>query len=624
MSEDALKVLRDKLEDQHLEKLTRLGNPRLLRFIAEAVTLCQPASVFVATDAEADYEYIRRRALETGEEMALRTPGHTVHFDGYHDQARDRANTRYLVPPDDPLTGTDLNTIDRDEGLTEVKGYLRGSMRDRQMLVCFFALGPTDSFFTIPAVQVTDSYYVAHSDHLLYRPGYEQFRRLNGGDGFFRVLHSMGVLRDGVSAEVEHRRIYIDLAEETVYSVNTQYAGNTVGFKKLALRLAIRKADREGWLAEHMFIMGVHGPAGRTTYFTGAFPSFCGKTSTAMITGETIVGDDLAYLRKRSGLVRAANVERGIFGIIRDVNPQDDPIIWQAVTSPGEVIFSNVLVADGVPYWLGDGRPVPDRGINFSGEWYPGKTDAEGNEIPPAHKNARYTIRLSTLANLDPRAEDPEGVPVGGIIYGGRDSDTWPPVQQSFDWAHGVVTMGASLESESTAATLGQEGVRDFQPMSNRDFVSIPLGRYIRNHLEFVRDLTRTPLIFAVNYFLRGPDGRYLTGMNDKRVWIKWMELRVHDDLDAVATPTGYIPRYEDLRRLFREVLDQDYTLEQYTQQFTLRVPEHLSKLDRIEHIYREQVPDTPPVLLQILQEQRRRLLQAQQAHGPYIPPTKF
>ena len=623
MSEGDLKVLRDKLIDEHLEKLMRFANPKLHRFVAQAITLCEPTSVFVATDARADSDYIRRKAVETGEETPLATEGHTVHFDGCHDQARDRANTRYLVPPGDPLEAS-LNTVAKEEGLAEVTGYLRGSMRGREMLVCFFALGPTNSPFTIPAVQVTDSYYVAHSNRLLYRPGYEQFHRLGGGEEFFRVLHSVGVLRDGVSVEVEHRRIYIDLEEDIVYSVNTQYAGNTVGFKKLSLRLAIRKADREGWLAEHMFVMGVRGPGGRTTYLTGAFPSFCGKTSTAMIPGETIVGDDLAYLKKRAGAVRAANVERGIFGIIRNVNPQDDPIIYEAITSPGEVIFSNVLVADGVPYWLGAGRPLPARGINYSGEWYPGKTDPEGNEITPAHKNARYTIRLSALSNLDPRAEDPEGVPVGGIIFGGRDSDTWVPIQQSFDWAHGVVTMGASLESESTAATLGQEGVRNFQPMSNLDFVSIPLGRYIENHLNFAGDLSRAPLIFAGNYFLRDPDGDYLTGMNDKRVWIKWMELRVHGDLDALTTPTGYIPRYEDLKRLFKEVLNLDYSPAQYTQQFTLRIPEHLRKLERIEHIYRSQVPDTPPTLFRLLEEQRGRLLEAQKEHGPYVPPTKF
>ena len=231
---------------------------------------------------------------------------------------------------------------------------------------------------------------------------------------------------------------------------------------------------------------------------------------------------------------------------------------------------------------------------------------------------------MSALSNRDERADDPEGVPVGGIVYGGRDSDTWVPVQQSFDWIHGVITMGASLESESTAATLGQQGVRAFQPMSNLDFVSLPLGRYIQNHLDFVKDLERPPLIFAVNYFLKGKDGQYLTAMSDKRVWMKWMELRVHEDVGAVRTPTGDIPKYEDLKRLFKEVLSKDYTPEEYAEQFTLRIPEAFRKLDRIERIYRTQVSDTPQIVFDVLAQQRTRLQDARGEHGDYVPPTAF
>jgi len=621
--EDYSELLQAQLSGKNYQKLMQLPNPKLHRFIAEAIELCTPDSVFICTDAAEDVEYIRKKAVESGEETPLATEGHTVHFDGYHDQARDRANTRYLAPPAMEL-GTNLNTIDKEEGLAEIRNYLKGIMAGRQMLVCFFCLGPAGSVFSVLGVQITDSFYVAHSDDLLYRSGFEQFKALVDSEEFFRVLHSAGELKNGVSAQVDKRRIYIDINDNIVYSVNTQYAGNTVGFKKLSLRLAIRKAEREGWLAEHMLVMGAHGPGGRTTYFTGAFPSFCGKTSTAMIPGETIVGDDIAYLRKKNDQVFAANVESGIFGIAADVNPDDDPITWNAITTPGEVIFSNVLIADEVPYWLGDGREHPGQGTNYSGQWCRGKKDDQGNEIPPAHKNARYTIRLSVLGNLDQHANDPEGVPVGGIIYGGRDSDTWVPVQQSFDWAHGIVTMGASLESETTAATLGRAGVRTFQPMSNLDFVSIPLGRYVQNHLDFVKDLQHPPFIFAVNYFIKGEDGRYLTGMNDKRVWIKWMELRVHDDVGVVRTPTGFIPNYQDLKRLFKEVLNTDYTPQTYTGHFMLRIPENLKKLDRMEHIYRTQVSGTPQILFELLAGQRKRLLEAQRKHGSYVPPEKF
>jgi len=615
--------LKSELAPVHLEKLMALENPKLRRFVADAIELCRPASVYVCTDDPDDIAYVRRRAIETGEEQRLAMAGHTCHFDGPTDQGRDREVTKYLVEPGEYL-GPTIGATDRREGLKEIRGYLRGSMTGREMLLRFFSLGPVNSVFSISGVQMTDSFYVAHSEDLLYRPGYEQFKTLGDSPEYICVLHSSGRLVNGVSADVDRKRIYIDLKDEEVYSVNTQYAGNTVGFKKLALRLAIRKADREDWLSEHMLIMGVKGPGDRTTYFTGAFPSACGKTSTAMLPGETIVGDDLAYLRRIAGEVRAVNVESGIFGIIRDVNPQDDPIIWAALTRPGEVIFSNVLIRDGVPYWEGGGREIPDEGVNYSGAWRHGKKDEKGNEVRPSHPNARYTIRLKDLTNLDPRADDPHGVPVGGVIFGGRDSDTWVPLQQSFDWTHGVITMGASLESETTAATLGKTGVRAFQPMSNIDFVSIPLGRYVQNHLDFVMGIDTPPLIFAANYFLKRKDGGYLNGMSDKHVWVKWMERRVNGELDAIRTPTGFIPLHEDLARLFDEVLHKTYTPDAYVEQFTLRVRENLAKLDRIETIWRTEVEDTPEVLFEVLAEQRKRLEAARARHGDTISPSAF
>jgi phosphoenolpyruvate carboxykinase (GTP) len=435
-------------------------------------------------------------------------------------------------------------------------------------------------------------------------------------------MHSAGKLAANVSAEPNKKRIYIDILEDMVYSVNTQYGGNSMGLKKLALRLAIRKADREGWLAEHMFVMGVHGPRNRVTYFTGAYPSACGKTSTAMIPGETIVGDDIAYFRALGGEARCVNVEAGIFGIIQDVKERDDPVIWKVLTAPGEVIFSNVLVKGGRPYWLGMGVEMPKEGVNFSGKWHVGKIDKQGYEIPPAHKNARYTIGLGSLANLDPKFDSPEGVPVGGIIYGGRDSDTSVPVQQSFDWAHGIITMGASLESETTAATIGQEGVRTFNLMSNLDFLAIPLGKYINNNLKFAEGLKTVPPIFAVNYFQRRRDGAWLTGMRDKAVWIRWMELRAHGDVEAVRGPTGWLPLFEDLKKLFKKVLAKPYTQKEYVEQFTIRVPENLAKLDRIETIYRQDVSDTPPVVLEVLAAQRDRLEFLRATKGDYVSPV--
>jgi len=618
---NANELLKEKLTTENYNRLIALDNLRIHEFVADSIKLCNPDSVFVMADSDEDIAYVRDMAIRSGEERPLKTPGHTYHFDGMQDQGRDREVTKYLVPKTDFLSKA-LNQIDREEGLAEVLSLLKDSMKGRIMIVRFLSLGPTGSVFTIPCLQITDSWYVAHSEDLLYRRAYEHFKQVNGGSHFLQFLHSAGKMNENkISTEVDKRRIYIDYIEDKVYSVNTQYGGNTMGLKKLALRLTIRKADREGWLAEHMFLVGVHGPGGRKTYFAGAFPSGCGKTSTAMLPGETILGDDIAYFRKINGQFRAVNAEAGIFGIIQNVNAKDDPAIWEVLNKQGEVIFTNVLVNDSRPYWLGMGTDVPDKGLNFSGQWFKGKCDNKGNEIPLAHKNARYTVCLKALANCDPEMENPEGVVLSGIMYGGRDAKAYVPVQQGFDWEHGIVAYGASLETVTTFAIVGKEGLPEINLMSIQDFVAIPLGKYVRNNLEFTKGLKKPPLVFGVNYFLRDKQGNFVNAVRDKHIWVKWMELRVHKEAEAVTAPTGLIPKYEDLAVLFRQVLDKEYTRQDYIKQFTIRVPENLAKIDRVEKFHRENVAEAPPVIFEVLSQQRDRLLTAQDKHGDYISP---
>lgn len=626
MQKDHEKILKNALDRAEFEKLSQLPNRKLHAFVAQAVDLCRPEKVFVCTDESEDLAKLRTLAIELGEEMPLETPGHTIHFDGYHDQARDKEHTAYLVPEGESM-GERLCTIDKREGLRELNQILDGIMDGKTMIVRFLCLGPVHSPFSIPCVQITDSAYVAHSESLLYRPGYEQFKSIGSSIEFFRFLHSAGELcgRNNTSKNIEDRRVYIDIQDEIVYSTNTQYAGNTIGLKKPALRLAIRKADREGWLAEHMFLMGVQGREKRKTYFTGAFPSACGKTSTSMVPGHTIVGDDLAYLREKDGKARAVNVECGIFGIIENVNEKDDPLIWKALHEPNEILFTNQLKANGRTFWLGMDVKAPTAGINHSGKWIEGKRDAAGNEIRLANKNARYTIHLKDVENVDEAIDDPEGVELGGVIYGGRDSDTWVPVCESFDWAHGILTMGASLESKTTAATLGQEGVRKFCLMSILDFLSLPLGRYIKNNLEFAQRLEKTPKVFGVNYFLEDRDRGFLNSKLDKAVWLRWMDLRVHDEVDAIATPVGLIPKYEILQNLFKEVRAVDYSRSDYESQFSIRVPQLLDKLQRVESIYRDDVEDAPAELFAAFDSQRQRLLAAGKRFGKdRIAPSDF
>jgi phosphoenolpyruvate carboxykinase (GTP) len=613
--------LQEKLDKESFDRLAAIANDKLHKFVANAVELAKPDSVFVSTDKPEDVEDTRKRAIETGEERPLKIKGHTIHFDGMEDQGRDREVTKYLVPKTDTLSKA-LNQIEREEGLAEVRGLLDGAMKGRTMIVRFMTLGPNNSDFSTPCVECTDSYYVSHSMNLLYRLGYEEFKRLGAKAKFLATLHSSGKVDDRmVSVESDKKRIYIDYTTDTVYSINTQYGGNTIGLKKLALRLTIRKADKEGWLAEHMFLMGVKGKSGRKTYFAGAFPSACGKTSTAMLPGETILGDDIAYFRAPNGKCMAANAEAGIFGIIQNVTAKDDPAIWEVLTKPGEVIFSNVLIKDGMPYWLGMGTDTPADGENYCGAWHKGKKDAKGNEIPLAHKNARYAVALNALKNCDPELDNPKGVELAGIMYGGRDAKAYVPCQQGFDWEHGIIAYGASLETETTFATIGKEGVPEINLMSIQDFVAISLGKYIKNNLDFGRKVKKPPFVFGVNYFLRDKDGKFVNGVRDKHVWVKWMELRVHGEAGCMVAPTGYIPKFEDLRKLFKETLKKDYSKDDYVNQFTIRIAENLAKIERVEKFHRENVADAPKELFKVLAEQKKRLEAAKKKFGDYVSP---
>ncbi len=602
------------------KKLEALKNPKVLAYVDEAIKLCQPAKVTVITDSEEDYEYVRKLAIKNQEEAPLKMKGHTIHFDSPKDQGRDKAHTKYLLSKEVDW-GMNINYVLKKEGLPEILSIIDGIMKGKEMLISFFSLGPTNSPFSLRAMQITDSAYVTHSEKILYRSGYEEFKRLDGSDDFFYFLHSAGRLENNVTADIDKRRIYIDLEDNRVYTVNNQYAGNSVGLKKLAFRLAIQKAQNEDWLAEHMFLMGVRGKPSRTTYFTGAFPSACGKTSTAMIPGQSIVGDDIAYLRKIDGQIRAVNVEKGIFGIIQDVNPNDDPLIYEALTTPREVIFSNVLVNDGTPYWLGMGKEPPAEGVNFTGQWYKGKKDENGKEIPYASKNARYTIAINELDNADPNLDEPMGVPVKAIVYGGRDSYTTTPIVESLTWEHGVF-LGATVESETTAATIGKEGVRTHDPMANKDFISVPLATYLENHLKFTKGLKETPTIYATNYFLKNEQGKYCNSKLDKKVWILWAEGRVNGEYEAIETPVGRIPKYEDLKNLFKQHLNTDYTKEEYNEQFAIRISKYLEKMDRMTEAFSH--IQMPPAFATELENQIKRLQAAKAVYGEVATPDKF
>ncbi|MFA7501606.1 MAG: phosphoenolpyruvate carboxykinase (GTP) [Anaerovoracaceae bacterium] len=623
-------LIQSKMEAESYRKLSALNNPKVMEFVGQFIEHCRPDSVFVCTDSEEDIQHVRDKALQAGEEIRLAKSGQTIHWDGYGDQGRDKHNTRILVAGENLARMGSLNAIDVEEGEKEILEISAGIMEGKEAVVQFFSEGPTESPFTIPCVQFTDSWYVAHSEFILYRSAYHHFLHMEDSEkhDFFRFIHSAGRLDErGNSIDLDKRRIYMDTENNIVYSMNCQYAGNSVGLKKHSMRLAINKSGKEGWLCEHMFVMAaIDRDKDRRTYFCGAYPSACGKTSTAMIPGEEIVGDDIAYFRHIGGEFRAVNVEFGMFGIIKDVNEQDDPVIFHNLMKEQEVIFSNVLMGeDGQPYWLGMGVDTPAQGRNHFGSWTEGAVDAKGNPVPLAHPNARYTMRLDYLENLDREGfESKTGVRVEGILYGGRDSDITVPIEESPTWKDGILLKAATLESETTSATLGAEGVRNSDPMANMDFLSYPLGEYTMNNIKFGEGVGEPPRIFSTNYFMKSPEGKFVTSKLAKKVWLHWSEGRIHGEYDAYDTPTGKIPHYEDLVALFDKHLGETFSREDYDYLFSFRCDAWTGKLERTKAYYKKMDPNTPGELFDYWDAAIERIARARKQHGDIILPGQY
>ena len=623
-------ILKEKMSAESLAKLMALQNEHVLNFVGTFAEHCDPKSIYVCDDSEKDTQYVRDRALALGEEFTLANSKQTIHWDGYGDQARDKKNTRFMVYKENMAKMSTLNSVEYEQGYEEIMGISKGIMKGKDAVVLFYSEGPTESPFTIPCVQFTDSWYVAHSENILYRTAYSHFLKMKDAEkaDFFRFIHSAGPLdENNCSKDLENRRIYMDTQNNIVYSMNDQYAGNSVGLKKHSMRLAISKSGKEGWLCEHMFVMAaLDKEKNRKTYFCGAYPSACGKTSTAMIPGEQIVGDDIAYFRNIDGEFRAVNVEFGMFGIIKDVNAQDDPVIFKNLMMNQEVIFSNVLRGkDNKPYWLGMGVEAPEEGHNHFGEWKKGVKDETGKEVGVAHGNARYTMRLDYLDNIDKKGfEAKDGVKVDGVLYGGRDSDITVPVEESPNWKDGILIKAATLESETTSATLGKEGVRTPSPMANMDFVSYPLGTYTMNNIKFGESVKQTPRIFSNNYFMRDEQGHFMTSKLAKKVWLHWADGRIHNEYEAYDTPTGKIPHYEDLKALFKKHLDEEFSKEKYDYLFTFRCTKWIEKLERTKAYYQKMDPNTPKEIFDYWDATIARIAKARDTYGDLILPGTY
>ena len=622
---EAKALFEARCDQENVAKLSRITNEEALLKIANAIKMTDPDAVFVNTGSDADVQKVREMSLEKGEEQPLAMKDHTIHFDLAQEQARIIDRTFYIVNEGEEVSVM-AKEILRDEAHEYVKTHMTGIAKGKTLLVGFFSRGPIGAQATIPALEITTSTYVMHSANILYRHVYDRFDEEAQRLGlFFTNAHSEGPNR---SEDLPNARVFMDRSWLTTFSMFCTYAGNTLLLKKGNHRFAVDLATyyrKEQELSEHMYITGLTGPGGRKTFCAGAAPSGCGKTTTAMV-GTDFIGDDLAQLWiAGDGTLRAINPEKGIFGIVRDVNRASDPHLMKALREAGaEVIWTNVLIDDNkVPHWVGNEEEHPRKGVNFQGEWWEGKTDENGKPIPLSNPNARCTVDNKFIRNYNMvAAQDPRGVEIKVITYSGRDSDTMPPVWVARNPDHGVV-IGASILSAATATEVGAKGVRR-QPWANEPFIPGPLADYMDAQFVFFNSdkLKSKPIMAGLNYFLthgaRGGEGDELLGEKpDVKVWLGWLERRAHGDVAAIETPIGFIPKYKDLEELFAEI-GKEYTQELYDKQFAFYVDNIIARIDLQEDAYRKK-KNTPAKLFEIYAEQRKGLEALKAEYGPIV-----
>ncbi len=630
--EEAAVLFEQRLDKVHLDRIRTLNNPDVLLKVANAIAMCNPDHVYINTGSTKDRAFIRKIALDKGEEKKLSMEGHTLHYDLKEEQGRIIDRTFYIVNEGEKISSL-ANKILRDDGLVVVKDKLAGLMKGKTMIVGFYMRGPVGAPSSNPAMEITSSAYVSHSAEILYRNRFADFENEVTRLGhFYTNIHSEGLNR---TKDLPNARVFMDRSHRTTYSFNCTYAGNTLLLKKGNHRFSVDKAVYEGIekeLSEHMFITGMNGPGGRVTWIAGAAPSGCGKTTTAMA-GNHFVGDDLAQMWiAEDGTIRSINPECGIFGIVEDVNKEGDPMLMDRLRNSGsEVIWSNVLVDENdVPHWKGNGEIHPDKGFNFQGPWEKGMVDGNGKEVPISHPNARCTIASSELANYSEKAEDPKGVETRVITYSGRDSDTMPPVWAAKNSDHGVV-IGACIVSAATATEVGATGVKR-APWANAPFIPGALGDYMDAQFKFFGSKKlvdgKRPVMAGLNYFLtheaRGGESKQLLGeKKDVKAWLGWLERRAHNDVGAIETPIGFIPKYEDLNALFNDAIDKPYPKALYVKQFSLYIDNIVSRIDLQNEAYGKE-ENIPAKLFDVLKEQKQGLVALKEKFGPVVTPEQL
>jgi phosphoenolpyruvate carboxykinase (GTP) len=571
-------------------------NQAVLDWVREIETLTEPTNVFWCDGSEAENNFLLGEACRQGTLIKLdpeKRPGCYLHRSNPNDVARVEQFTLICTPTKEEAGPTN-HWADPSETYSKLREMLRGAMRGRTMFVVPYVMGPPDSPLAKIGYEITDSIYVVLSMRIMTRMGRAASAKL-GNDPkaeFNRGVHSL------LDVNPDRRWICHFPQDNTIISVGSGYGGNVLLSKKcLALRIASYLANKQGWLAEHMLILGVESPEGKKHYVAAAFPSACGKTNFAMLIPPkhfagwkiTTIGDDIAWMEIREdGRLYAVNPENGYFGVVPGTSYKSNPNAMRSIER--DTLFTNVaLTTDGDVWWEGkDGEP-PNDAFDWKGNaWTPASKEKA------AHPNSRFATPMQNNPVLDPKVEDPAGVPISAIIFGGRRSDTMPLVFQAHDWNHGVY-VGATMASETTAAATGAVGQVRRDPMAMLPFCGYNIGDYFRHWLKTGKRLTNPPLIFHVNWFRKDGNGKFLwPGFGDNMRVLKWMIDRCEGRGGAKESPIGYLPRPEDLDI---EGLD-GVSGEQLKQLLTVQPNEWLKELGAQKAFFQSLQPNVPPELL--------------------------
>jgi len=511
-------------------------------WVEESARLTKPAKIVWCDGSNEEYARLVEEMLRDGTFIALNEktyPGSYLHRTDPSDVARTEHLT-YICSREKSDAGPTNNWMAPEEAKNMLRPLFDGAMKGRTMYVVPYILGPVSSPYSRIGVEITDSAYVAASMRVMSRMGKVALDRLGNSADFVPGLHSLGDLKPD-------RRFIMHFPEEKlIWSVGSGYGGNALlGKKCFALRIASCMARDEGWMAEHMLILGLEDPSGKVSYMSAAFPSACGKTNLAMMVSALekqgyrvwTLGDDIAWIHiGADGRLRAVNPEAGFFGVAPGTNARTNPNVMKAIHQ--QTIFTNVaLTPENEPWWEGiDGTPPPGL-INWKGQPY-----VAASREPAAHPNARYTVPATQSPSISKEWENPEGVPISAMIFGGRRARVAPLVYESRDWQHGVY-VGATMASETTAAATGAVGVTRRDPMAMLPFCGYNMADYFGHWLEMGRRVKNPPRIFHVNWFRRDASGKFLwPGYGENVRVLKWMLDRIEGHADADETPIGYVP----------------------------------------------------------------------------------